>query len=130
MTDASPLQAEEPLVLAAEDEYIAAELNRDEAALRRLIDDRFVFNSSDGTTSGKEELIQSVLTMAMVGQTLTERSVLVAGDIAFIFGTADLRFANPGEPESVSSLRYTAAYVKRQGDWRMLTLQMQQHAAG
>lgn len=112
--------------MAAEDEYVAAEVTRDETTLRRMIDDRFLFNSSKGMTTGKEELVQSILKMAMVGQTLRERSVLVEGDIALIFGTAELRFAVPGKEASVSTLRYTSTYVKRQGQWRMLALQMQQ----
>lgn len=121
----SKLQTEEQIVLAVEDEYVIAEVTRDEATLRRLIDERFVFNSSKGTTKGKEELIQSVLNMAMVGQTLRERSVVIEDDIALIFGTTDLRFEVPGKELSVSSLRYTSTYVKRQGQWRMLALQMQ-----
>ena len=128
MPDTSTLDGEEHRVLAAEDEYVAAEVGRDEATLRRLIDDRFVFNSSDGTTSSKEELIRSVLDMDMIGQTLRERSVFVEGDVAFVFGTADLRFDVQGGPDAVSSVRYTSAYVKRDGEWRMLTLQMQQRA--
>jgi len=118
-------QAEQQRVLATEDEYVAAEVNRDEPALRRLIDDRFMYNSSKGTTTGKEDLIQNVLKMNMVGQTLRERSVLIEGNIAFIFGTADLQFEVPGKEDVVSSLRYTSAYVKREGQWRMLALQMQ-----
>jgi len=125
----SASQSDEQRVLATEDEYVAAEVNRDEATLRRLIDDRFVFNSSRGTTSNKEQLIESILGMGMVAQTLRERSVLVEGDVAFVFGTADLRFAAPGKPESASSMRYTSTYVKRQGQWRMLALQMQARAA-
>lgn len=125
ITNSSTFHNEEQSVLAAEDEYVAAEVTRDEATLRRLVDDRFVFNSSKGTTTGKEELIQSVLKMAMVGQTLRERTVVIEGDIALIFGTADLRFEVPGKEDSVSSLRYTSTYVKRQGQWRMLALQMQ-----
>ena len=117
---------EEQRVLRAEDEYIAAEVGRDEPTLRRLVDDKFVLNAGNGRTSGKEELIKNVLKMDMVGQTLRERSVLVEGDVAFVFGTADLRFAIPGREERVSSLRYTTTYVKRGGQWRMLTLQMQQ----
>jgi hypothetical protein len=128
MTTTSTVLAEEQRVLVTEDDYVAAEVSRDEAKLRRLIDDRFVLNSSRGTTSGKEELIQQILKMAMVGQTLRERSVLIDGDIALIFGTAELRFASPGKPESVSTLRYTSTYVNRQGEWRMLALQMQQRA--
>jgi ketosteroid isomerase-like protein len=129
MSSASSPQAEEQHVLATEDEYVAAEVSRDEATLRRLIDDKFVFNSSQGTTSGKEKLIQNVLAMAMVGQTVRERSVHIEGDIALVFGTADLSLASPGKAESTSSLRYTSAYVKRQGQWRLLALQMQQRTS-
>jgi len=125
---ASNSQDEERRVFAAEDEYVAAEVSRDEAALRRLVDDRFVFNPSNGTTSGKDELIAEVLKMAMLGQTIRERSVLIDGDIAIVFGTADLKFAGPGNTESLSSLRYTSTYVNRQGQWRMLALQMQKRA--
>ena len=96
--------------------------------LRRLVDENFRYNSSDGTTTGKEAFIQGVLGMSMIGQTISERSVMVEGDIAFIFGTAKLRFEGSDEVESISLLRYTAAYVKRQGQWRMLALQMQRRA--
>lgn len=115
-------------VLDAEDAYVLAEVNRDEAALRRLVDDRFVFNSGNGTTTGKEELVQGVLQMGMTGQEITERSVLVEGDIALVFGTTELRFAAQEGTERVSLLRYTSTYVKRDGDWRLLALQMQPRA--
>ena len=128
MADANARQTEDMRVLAAEDEYVAAEVTRDEAKLRLLVDDRFLFNTSQGTTTGKEELIQSVLKMNMVGQTITERSVLVEGNIALVFGTAELRFADPGKSETRSTLRYTATYVNRQGQWRLLALQMQERA--
>ena len=58
-------------VLAVEDEYVAAELNRDEETLRRIVDDRFVFNSNSGTVSGKAELIQSIMNWNMTGQTIS-----------------------------------------------------------
>jgi ketosteroid isomerase-like protein len=129
MSTATGLKTEEMRVLAAEDEYVAAEVSRDEAALRRLVDDKFLFNTSRGTTTGKEELIQGVLKMSMVGQTIRERSVLVEGGVALVFGTAELRFAGAGQPESTATLRYTATYVNRQGQWRLLALQMQQRAS-
>ncbi len=120
-----PQDSEAQRVLETEDAYVAAELSRDEAALRRLVDDRFVFNSSGGETSGKEELIQGLLQMAMTSQEITERSVLVEDDVALVFGTTELRFASTDGGERVSTLRYTATYVKRAQDWRLLALQMQ-----
>lgn len=128
--EADPTMAtDERDVLAAEDAYVAAEVDRDEAALRRLVDDAFVFNASSGTTLGKDALIENVLGMGMTGQTLRERTVRVEGSFALIFGTADLKFAGAEGTESVSSLRYTAVYAKRDDGWRMIALQMQPRAA-
>lgn len=117
--------AEEQRVFAAEDEYVAAEVSRNEIALRRLVDERFTLNSANGTTSGREELIKSVLKMKMVGQTVRERSMLLEGNVAIVFGTADIRFKAEGKPETLSSLRYTSTYVKRGTQWRLIALQMQ-----
>lgn len=122
-------QTEEQRVLATEDEYVAAEVRRDEVVLRRLIDDRFVLNSSNGRTSDKDTLIRDILGMRMVAQTITERSALVEGDIAVVCGTSRLQFAVPGKEDSVSILRYTSIYVKRLGQWRMLALQMARRAS-
>jgi hypothetical protein len=121
-------QTPEQKVLAVDNEYIAAELSRDVGALRRLVDDRFVYNSSSGKTTDKEELINTVLKMSMVGQNISERTVLIEGDIALVFGTTELHFAEVGKPESKTRLRYTSTYVNRSGQWRMLALQMQQRA--
>jgi len=128
MTASVRQQTEEQHVMAAEDEYVAAEVARDEAALRRLVDDRFALNTGKGTIVGKEKFIQSILKMTMVGQAIRERSILVEGVIALVFGTAELRFANPGKEDTVQNLRYTSTYVNRQGQWRMLALQMQPRA--
>ncbi len=118
------LSSESQRVLAVEDEYVAAEISRDEATLRRIVDDRFVLNSSDGTTSGKTELINAILNWNMTGQTITERTVLVDGNTAVVFGTAELRFAAESGEETKSLLRYTSTYVKRKGQWRFLALHM------
>ena len=127
--DDTALERERQLVLAAEDAYVAAEVNRDEAALRRLVDDKFVYNAADGTTSGREELIRGVIRMNMTGQTISERSVILEADVGVIFGTTELRFQGPGQPPRTSRLRYTSVYVKRDGAWQMLALQMQPRSA-
>jgi ketosteroid isomerase-like protein len=67
--------------------------------------------------------------MSMVGQTITERSVLLEGELALVFGTSEIVTAKPGQDQSTSLLRYTAAYVNRDGQWRMLALQMQRRAS-
>ena len=67
--------------------------------------------------------------MGMTGQTVRERSVLVEGDVALVFATAELRITNAASQESVTTLRYTATYVRRGDSWRMIALQMQPRAA-
>lgn len=124
-----PVSAEEKAVMAVEDEWIQAEVNGDEATLRRVLDERFTANSSDGQTSGKEEVIKGVLDWNMTAQTLSERSVLVEGDTAVIFGTTDIRIASEDGTESTLVLRYTATYIKRDGQWRALALHMSRRAA-
>jgi ketosteroid isomerase-like protein len=116
----------ERAVLAAEDEYVAAEVARDEGALRRLVDDAFRFNRSDGTTSDKQALIQGVLRMKMIGQNVSERSVHLEGQVALVFGTTEILVADAERP---ALLRYTATYVHRGDRWRLLALQMQPRAA-
>ena len=122
-------RSEERRVLALEDEYVAAEVSRDEEALRRLVDDHFVFNSNNGKTLDKAALISNILGMNMVAQTISERTVLVEGDIAIVFGTAELRFAAAGKGDTTSVLRYTSTYVRRGGQWRVLALQMARRAS-
>jgi thiosulfate sulfurtransferase len=75
--------AEEQQVLAAEDEYVAAEVSRDEATLGRLVDARFVLNSSNGSTSGKEELIHAATRFKVVdnGRCASRRGVVQASGI-------------------------------------------------
>ncbi|CAN5654911.1 hypothetical protein BH23DEI1_BH23DEI1_07860 [soil metagenome] len=98
-------RAEEARVLAAEDAYVAAEIARDEGALRRVVDEAFRFNTSHGTTTDKEALVRGVLQMGLVGQVITERSVHLEDDVALVFGTTELRFERS---DTASVLRYTA----------------------
>lgn len=111
-------------VLAVEDAYFAAELARDEVALRRIIDDAFVHNRRDGRTEGKDALIASIRRQNLISRTIGMRTVLIEGDTAFVFGTTELMFGAVTGPPRLSRLRYTTTYQRRDGVWRMLTLHM------
>jgi ketosteroid isomerase-like protein len=121
--------SDEQQVLAVEQEWVDAEIARDEAVLRRVIDERFALNSSDGKTADKATTIAGVLAWNLVSQTITERTVLVDGDTAIVFGTANLRFSSDGKDATTSLLRYTATYIKRRDGWRALGLHMSKHAS-
>ena len=116
---------DESRVLAADDAYAAAEVRGDEVMLRRAVDDQFVRNHDDGTTSGKDAFIAAVLRLKLVNQTISERSVVVEGNMAIVLATTELSFDQSGGPRPMSRLRYTAVYVKREGEWRMLALHIQ-----
>ena len=111
-------------VLAVERAWIDAEVSHDEAVLNRVLDDRFVLNSSSGTPGTKAALIAAVLQMNMVSQTLTDQAVLVDGDTAVVMGTAHFTFAVEGKDNATSASRYITTYIKRDGQWRALALQM------
>jgi ketosteroid isomerase-like protein len=61
----------------------------------------------------------------MTGQTIRDRSLLVEGDTALMFGTAEPQTAGADAAEIVTTLRCTALCVRRNGSWRMLALQTQ-----
>ena len=121
---AAPAPTDEQQVIATETDWVQAEIHRDAAALDRVLDDRFLVNSSKGPPRDKTSVIADALGWNMVSQMITERTVLVDGDTAIVFGTANFRFAVEGKDDEVSSARYTTAYIRRDGRWRALALQM------
>jgi hypothetical protein len=127
VTDPASMTAQQQ-VLAVEDEWVDAEIRRDEATLRRVLDERFTLNHGNGTTTGKEEAIAGVLKWNLIAETITERSVLVDGDTAVVFGTANFVFPAEGTDSGKSAGRYTTVYVKRDGSWRALALHMSARA--
>jgi len=121
---AAELSEAERQVLAAEDAYVAAEVGRDEPVLQRMIDERFAFNRSDGTVTDKAQLIAAVMATRMAGQEITDRAVIVEGNVGLVFGSSDIRFVMEDGTETLNRYRYTSAYVKRDGEWKFLALQM------
>jgi ketosteroid isomerase-like protein len=119
MPDATPSDDEQQ-VLAVEDAWIDAEMRHDEAALRRIMHDRYTVNRSDGTTAGKEAEIARLLASHMISATLTERTVVVDGDTATTFGTVNVVDPAEGAGTITTAARYTLTYVRRQGQWRAL----------
>lgn len=111
-------------VLAVEKDWITAEVGRDEATLKRVIDDRFIINSSRGQPGSKATLIAAVMNMNMVAQTLSDQTVLVDGNTAIVMGTALITFAVEGGDDKLRPYRYITTYILRNDQWRALALQM------
>jgi uncharacterized protein (TIGR02246 family) len=119
-----PDLTEDQQVLAVQQEWIDAEVAHDEAVLNRVLDERFILISSSGKPVDKERIIESVLNWKLVSQTITGQTVLVDGDTAIVMGIAHFTVAVEGKGNEVSASRYTTTYIKRDGKWRALALQM------
>jgi hypothetical protein len=120
----TPAPGDEQQVIATEAEWVEAEVKRDAAVLDRVLDERFLINSSKGVPRNKASVIADVLVWTLVSETITDRTVLVDGNTAIVFGTATFRFAVEGKDEATSAARYTTTYIKRDGRWRALALHM------
>jgi hypothetical protein len=105
-----------------EREWIAAEIKRDPAALRRILDDRFIATFGAAKSVDKEGFIKLVLgdgADETLSQDLTEQTVRVVQDTAVIFETDTVRGIDHGKPYTLV-LRISTTYIKRHGHWLAL----------
>jgi hypothetical protein len=63
--------------------------------------------------------------MDMFGQTVSEGTVIIENDVSIVFGTTKLLLGDSGTQTRASTLRYTSAYVTRDGEWQLISLHMQ-----
>jgi uncharacterized protein (TIGR02246 family) len=113
-------------VLKLEREWTAAEIKRDAATLRRILDDRFVVTFGAGEAIDKEGFIKNVVgddTDVILSQDLTDETVRVDRDTAVLVETDTVHGTNKGEPYT-QVLRITTTYIKRHGRWLALAEQM------
>ena len=116
---AAPTTAAERQVLKLEREWTAAEIKRDAATLRRILDDRFVVTFGAGEPIDKEGFIKDVIgdgTDRLLSQDLTGETVRVDRDTAVVVETDTVRGINKGQPYT-QILRITTTYIKRHGEW-------------
>ena len=121
-----PLSDAEQQVLKFEDAWATAEHNRDVAALRQMLDDKFIATFDGRTPVGKEAFIQPFVNRAVDptdSQTLTDRSVIIDGDTAVVTGIDTQRRTRNGSAYTAVA-RYTATYIRRNGNWLALAEHM------
>jgi len=123
-TPDNALLTDEQQVIAVQQNWIDAEVNHDKAVLERVLDERFVIHTSSDASGSKAEIIESVLQWNLVAQTLSHQTILVDGDTAIIMGVAHFTVAVEGKDNAQSAARYITTYIKRDGQWRALALQM------
>jgi ketosteroid isomerase-like protein len=115
----------EAQVRALEREWVNAEIHKDAAALRRILDEKFVATVGAGRPFNREAFIRAVVsgTDTDVTQTLSDAAVVVDRDTAVVIGTDTVRGVAKGTPYS-HAYRYTATYVRRNGRWVALAEHM------
>ena len=117
---ASPTDARQQ-VLDLEKEWADAEDKNDGAVLRRILDDRFVATFGAAKTYDKEAFIKLFTgdIDPTKSQTLTYEAVIIDGDTAVLVGTDTARGTSDGAAHT-AVYRYTATYIRRNGQWRAL----------
>jgi ketosteroid isomerase-like protein len=116
------LSAAKQQVLDLEQEWVAAEHNHDAAALRRILDDKFVASFGAGKPYDKEAFIKEIVSGDVdpaESQALTDRTVIIDHDTAVVVGTDTLRGTRNGAPDT-AVYRYTVTYIRRNGQWLAL----------
>lgn len=109
----------EQSLIALEQQWAKAETTRDAPALRRILDDKFVFTFGAGELLDKNGFIQAVTSGEpdpSESQALSERTTRVDGDTAVVVGTDTVRRTKNGKLLT-SVYRYTTTYIKRRGRW-------------
>ncbi|HEV7433151.1 MAG TPA: nuclear transport factor 2 family protein, partial [Steroidobacteraceae bacterium] len=84
---ATPASEAEQQLRKLEREWIAAEINRDAAALERILDDRFVGTFGVGKPLGKQQFIRALVGTdedRIVSEDLSDETFVVAGDTAVV----------------------------------------------
>jgi ketosteroid isomerase-like protein len=117
--DRSPLL--EQAVLAVEDAWLSALVQRDTSTLERLLADEFVLSGSAPALETRAQYLDSARMpdRTLEPLTLDGREVRVYGDTALSLGTAHLR-GQWRERKFELHYRYTHVFVHRDGHWRVV----------
>ena len=103
-------------------DWVTAENEHDAAALNRILDDDFISTYAAGKPTRKAAFIKG-LTKGKADpaqtQSLTDETVVVAGDTAILVGTDTFHRTDHAEPDGLA-LRYTITCVKKNGRWTAL----------
>lgn len=102
VADRTPEQSE---LIALSDAWIAAEVGHDEAALERILDERFLSTfASSGRTVARSAYIAWILGNEIEPFTVETEAVEIHGDTALVISTA-------------GSTKFTWIAVRKQGRW-------------
>ncbi len=114
----------EEAILQAEKQRFASMIKKDMNGLREILADDLVYTHSNGLTENKEQYLQGLASGKSVYYAIQpeETKVRLYGNIAFVNGIAKVDTESNGQ-KTTMRLKYTDAYVKRNGKWQMITWQ-------
>jgi ketosteroid isomerase-like protein len=117
---APPADARQQLI-ALEKDWVAAENKHDAAALRRILDERFVVTFGSAKTYDREAFI-GLFTGPVdptESQTLTYEAIVIDHDTAVLVGT-ETAHGTKGGAAYTAIYKYTVTYILRHGQWLAL----------
>lgn len=113
-------------VIATVAKWAEAVRDRDTKALDLIFDDEAIITTFDGKTRGKAEELQAMRpnpNMQSVSVTNEDVAIKLFGDVAVVTALTRMRATMAGGRQSSMALRYTAVFVKKEGNWRIVALQ-------
>jgi ketosteroid isomerase-like protein len=115
-------------VLKTLDEVLRAMVEHDLAAIDRLYTDHYVFSSINGGSASKSQLIEGFKRMkangaSYVSWTPSEMKVAVYGDAAVTNNRFEIKTRNGKGEVNTLNHRYTCAWVKLKGQWKLAAAQ-------
>ena len=111
---------EERAVLAVEREYVRAHVERDVAALERVLADDF--SMFGGKVTKEQRLAWLANPLFNITALKTDGvNVVVSGREAWVTGTARLSFSVRGSEYTTPRYGYTRRYEKRGGRWQLVS---------
>ena len=99
-------------------------VKKDLAALREMLADDLVYTHSNGLTENKEQYLAGLASGKSVYHAVEpeETQVRLYGNMAILNGIAKVDIELNGQKTTLR-LKYTDAYVKRNGKWQFVTWQ-------
>jgi hypothetical protein len=107
-------------VLDQEQRWLKASVNRDAAALAKILAENFVHVNYGGTVTYREQELANVVKAKAYTQTTSEQTVdFAAANVAVVHGLNTVS----EKGKVVVRLRYTDVYVNQKGQWMALSAQ-------
>jgi len=110
----------ERAVLRVEGRTMQAIARKDAAALRRILDDEFVYRAPGGAELGREEFLRQISSLPFEILSVSGDGVKadVFGETAAVTGVQRARVLAEGR-EQESVVAFTDLFVRRRGRWRL-----------